>query len=96
MLKQVLEFLQTKADNITITDGNLQLMSQGQPVGDKVRINTSGGNEIEIRNNGTALQWRYINQNDWNDLVPLEDLKGKDGKPPEFEVRDGHLIAIYL
>lgn len=35
-------------------------------------------------------------KNDWNDLVPLEDLKGKDGKPPEFEVRDGHLIAIYL
>lgn len=95
VLKQVLEFLQTKADNITITDGNLQLMSQGQPVGDKVRLNTSGGNEIEIRNNGTTLQWRYTNQNDWNDLVPLEDLKGKDGKPPEFEVRDGHLIAIY-
>lgn len=96
VLKQVLESLQTKADNITIKDGNLQLMSQGQPVGDKVRLNTSGENEIEIRNNGTALQWRYTNQNDWNDLVPLEDLKGKDGKPPEFEVRDGHLIAIYL
>lgn len=49
VLKQVLESLQTKADNITIKDGNLRLMSQGQPVGDKVRLNTSGENEIEIR-----------------------------------------------
>lgn len=35
------------------------------------------GREIEIRNNGTAIQWRYVGDSDWTDLVQLSDLKGE-------------------
>ena len=51
--------------------------------------------EIEIRNDGTSIQWRYTDQNEWKELIPLADLKGEDGKPPEFEIREGHLIVKY-
>ena len=37
------------------------------------------GREIEIRNNGTAIQWRYVGDSDWTDLVQLSDLKGEKG-----------------
>lgn len=35
------------------------------------------GREIEIQNNGTAIQWRYAGDDDWTDLVQLSDLKGE-------------------
>lgn len=35
------------------------------------------GREIEIQNNGTAIQWRYVGDDDWTDLVQLSDLKGE-------------------
>ena len=35
------------------------------------------GREIEIQNNGTAIQWRYVGDLDWTDLVQLSDLKGE-------------------
>lgn len=95
LLRQVLESLEKKADNMTIIDGELQLMSGGTPVGDRVRMETAAGKEIEIRNDGTSIQWRYTDQNEWKELIPLADLKGEDGKPPEFEIRDSHLIAKY-
>lgn len=41
------------------------------------------GREIEIRNNGTAIQWRYVGDEAWTDLVQLSDLKGQKGDPGE-------------
>lgn len=40
---------------------------------------TSGkdGREIEIQNNGIAIQWRYVGDDEWTDLVQLSDLKGE-------------------
>ena len=35
------------------------------------------GREIEIQNNGTAIQWRYVGDESWTDLVQLSDLKGE-------------------
>lgn len=35
------------------------------------------GREIEIQNNGIAIQWRYVGDSDWTDLVQLSDLKGE-------------------
>lgn len=37
------------------------------------------GREIELQNNGTAIQWRYVGDPDWTDLVQLSDLKGEKG-----------------
>lgn len=35
------------------------------------------GREVELQNNGTAIQWRYVGDESWTDLVQLSDLKGK-------------------
>jgi len=38
------------------------------------------GQEVELRVNGTHVQWKYKNSNVWQDLVALDELKGVDGK----------------
>ena len=37
------------------------------------------GREIELQNNGTAIQWRYVGDSSWTDLVQLSSLKGEKG-----------------
>lgn len=37
------------------------------------------GREIELQNNGKAIQWRYVGDNAWTDLVQLSALKGEKG-----------------
>ena len=34
----------------------------------------------EVRNNGTAIQWKYSNETDWRDLVSLTELRGTAGE----------------
>lgn len=34
----------------------------------------------EVRNNGTAIQWKYAGEQEWHDLVTLETLKGAAGE----------------
>ena len=34
----------------------------------------------EVRNNGTAIQWRYPAEEDWRDLVALTELRGAAGE----------------
>ena len=33
----------------------------------------------EVRNNGTAIQWKYSDEADWHDLVALTELRGAAG-----------------
>ena len=39
------------------------------------------GREVELRNNGTHIQWRYAGEGDsaWRDLVALDSITGDDG-----------------
>ena len=94
-LKDIIDKLDKKADNLSYEDGYLQLLSGTVPIGERIRLSQSGGREIELKNNGTAICWRYTDSNEWTELVKLDDLRGKDGDSPEFEVREGHLFAIY-
>lgn len=94
-LKEIIDKLDKKADNLQYADGYLQLLSGTVPIGERIRLNQSGGREIELKNDGTAIRWRYTDSNEWTELVKLNDLKGKDGETPEFEIREGHLFAIY-
>ena len=34
----------------------------------------------EVRNNGTAIQWKYSDETDWRDLVLLTELRGAAGE----------------
>lgn len=44
---------------------------------------TSGtdGREVELQNSGTHIQWRYVGDVTWNDLVAIASLEGADGAP---------------
>lgn len=35
----------------------------------------------EVRNNGTAVQWKYRDETDWRDLVALTELTGAAKSP---------------
>ena len=35
---------------------------------------------LEVRNNGTAIQWTYSDETDWRDLVALSELRGAAGE----------------
>lgn len=37
------------------------------------------GREVEIRNSGTYIQWRYVGVDSWTDLVSLADITGSPG-----------------
>ncbi|MGI5948468.1 MAG: hypothetical protein ACOX8K_13890 [Lachnospiraceae bacterium] len=84
------------ADGLQLIGNELQLLSGDIPIGQRVRLPAStGGGEIELRNNGTEIQWRYTNSNKWNTLVSLSELRGPAGETPEFEIREGHLFVKY-
>ena len=97
LLRQLMEQVKGKADSMTLDESGeyLQLTSEGKPVGDRIRLTVAAGREIELKNSGTAIQWRYTDSNEWTDLVLLDEIRGKEGAVPEFEVRDGHLWAVY-
>lgn len=37
------------------------------------------GREVELQEGDTHLQWRYVGDGEWYDLIAIEDLKGEDG-----------------
>ncbi len=84
-----------RADGLRLIENELQLLSGKMPIGQRVRLPTGTGREIELRNNGTEIQWRYTNSNKWNTLVSLSELRGPAGETPEFEIREGHLFVKY-
>jgi hypothetical protein len=48
--------------------------------------------EIEIRNDGTYIQYRYVGEVDWIDLVALADITGPQG--PQGEPGDAATIEV--
>lgn len=93
-MQEILKELRGRADDITLQEDILQLMSGGRAIGSRIRLPVQE-REIEMRNTGTAIEWRYTDRNEWNGLIVLEDIRGPAGETPEFEIRDGHLYAIY-
>lgn len=60
----------------------------------------AGGREIEFRNNGSSIQWRYAGESDdaYRDLVSLAELTGNDGadgKQIELRVYNGFVQWKY-
>lgn len=37
------------------------------------------GREVELQNSGTVIQWRYVGEEEWKDLVQLSEIQGKQG-----------------
>lgn len=98
ILDKLISEIGWKADNIKIDGEYIQLLSGVKEIGDRVRIPAGEGGsprEIELKRNEDEIQWRYTDSNEWYTLVSLDELKGKDGQTPEFEIRNDHLFAIY-
>lgn len=80
---QVLEGLEVDE---TIEQENPDIIEQILARLDELEENGGGssapgkdGREIELQNNGTAIQWRYEGDDAWTDLVQLSALKGEKG-----------------
>lgn len=43
-------------------------------------IDGDNGREIELRNNSTYIQWHYIGDENWYNLIEVSSLKGSDGE----------------
>ena len=93
-MQEILNELRCRADDLNLQEDILQLRSGGQAIGSRIRLPIRE-REIEMQKTSTAIEWRYTDSNEWNLLVPLEDIRGPAGETPEFEIRDGHLIAVY-
>ncbi len=56
------------------------------------------GREVEIQNNGTYIQWRYVGDVEWNNIESLENLTGDpgvDGREVQLRVNDGYVQWKY-
>ena len=79
----VLEGLETTeavvAENPDIIEQILQRLDELEENGGGGGTPGKDGREIELQNSGTAIQWRYVGDNAWTDLVQLSSLKGEKG-----------------
>ena len=48
--------------------------------GCSVQPTSTAAERLEVRNNGTAIQWKYSDETDWRDLVALTELRGAAGE----------------
>lgn len=90
IMKAVNEIAAGKADGLEYKNSILRLMSGETEL---ARVTISGGSggadarEIELQKSETAIQWRYVGDETWKDLVDLADLKGDPGpQGPQGEV----------
>ena len=87
---------------ITVKDGVASIRDLGnlQLVGES---GGQDGREVELRNNGTHIQWRYVGEDDsaWRDLVALDAITGgsgadgADGREVELRMEGGYVQWRY-
>lgn len=67
-----------------VAESNPDIIAQIWAAIDELKAGGSGtpgkdGREVELQNSGTAIQWRYVGDAEWKDLVQLSELKGEQG-----------------
>nr|WP_302967158.1 BppU family phage baseplate upper protein [uncultured Romboutsia sp.] len=83
-----------KIDNITLSDNVLTFFANSKTI-KTITLPTSitgggtNGKEIELQKSTTHIQWRYVGDTDWTNLVALSDLKGDKGDTGEGVVSGG-------
>ena len=60
---------------------------------DEKKEKTEKEDQMEVRNNGEAIQWREDAEDEWHDLVKLADLRGESGRDG-ISRADGQNIEI--
>ena len=83
-LPPVLEGLETSElviqDNPDIIEQILARLDDLEENGGGSGTPGKDGREIEIQNNGIAIQWRYVGDEEWTDLVQLSEITGAPGQ----------------
>lgn len=72
-----------KIDDITLSNNVLTLLANSKTI-KTITLPSTGGSgsnarEIELQKTDTYIQWRYVGDTDWSNLVALNDLKGEKG-----------------
>lgn len=70
------------------------------PLSDLKGEDGEDGREVELKNDGSSIQWRYVGEGDdaWRPLVDLSDITGSDGadgKQVELRVEGGYIQWKY-
>ncbi len=66
---------------VRVNDGKVQYVEGYGEWLDLIKTDTLAPNaEIEVQTNDTHVQWRVKGQNEWKDLIALEDLEDLGGK----------------
>lgn len=73
----------TKVTPVSYSEGLLIIRGEQGPPGDGTGGGGSGtdGKSVEMRNNGTYIQWRLVGTSTWINLVALADITGPKGDP---------------
>ena len=77
----------SKIDNINVSDNILELYANNKKIKTiyiPISITSDGGTvvsgrEVQLRRSDEYIQWRYINEKTWNNLVKLDEIKGDVG-----------------
>lgn len=85
---QIKDITNLKIDDITLSDNVLTLLANSKTI-KTITLPTSttgggtNGKEIELQKSTTHIQWRYVGDTEWTNLVALADLKGSKGDKGE-------------
>ena len=77
----------SKIDNINVSDNIMELYANNKKIKTiyiPISITSDGGTvvsgrEVQLRRSDEYIQWRYINEKTWNNLVKLDEIKGDVG-----------------
>ena len=78
---QCKNIVKQKIDDITLDNNILTLLANNKTIKTITlpSIDAGTAREIELQSNGTYIQWRYVGDTDWTNLVLLTELKGEKG-----------------
>ena len=84
------EIKDTKYDNVEISGQEIKFYV-GSVLKKTISIPTASGKngkEIELRKSGTHIEWNYVGENNWKQLVALSELKvkGDTGATPSITI----------
>ena len=78
---QYKDIVNKKIDTVALSNNELTFFANNKTIKTITLPTSTGinGKEIELQKSTTHIQWRYIGDTDWTNLIALSDLKGAKG-----------------
>lgn len=99
IMEAVNQIADGKADSLEYKNNVLRLLAGEKELAHVTITGDSGGGtdarEIELRKGELSLQWRYVGDQEWTDLISLAEITGSEGPAgadghPGADGKDGH------